>query len=69
MFRSYEASPYPLNDPNVAILVINSNVKHQLEGSEYSSRRKQCESVAKILGKKSLREATLDELNGSFVKY
>lgn len=62
--RSYEATAFPLNDPDVSILVTNSNVKHHLEGTEYSSRRKQCESVAKILGKKSLREATLEELNG-----
>ena len=62
--KSYESTPYPINDPSVAFLVINSNVKHQLEGSEYSSRRKQCESVAKILNKTSLREASLAELNG-----
>jgi galactokinase len=54
-----------LNDPNLVILVTNTNVKHKLEGSEYSSRRKQCEEVAKVLNKKSLREATLEELEGT----
>lgn len=64
MIRTYEAHPYPLNDPDVTILVINSNVKHHLEGTEYSSRRKQCESVAKLLGKRALRDVTMEDLNG-----
>lgn len=63
LVRSYKAKSYPLNDPNVTILVTNSNVKHSLVGSEYSSRRKQCESVAKALGKANLRDATMSELN------
>lgn len=54
---------YSISDPNVAFLIINSNVKHQLEGSEYSSRRQQCEQVAKFF-KKSFREITLSDLNG-----
>jgi galactokinase len=62
--KTYESTLYPINDPNVEFLVTNSNVKHQLEGSEYSSRRKQCENVANLLNKNSLREATLNELNG-----
>jgi galactokinase len=51
-----------LNDPNVAILVVNSNVKHELEGTEYSERRETCQKVAKILGKASLRDAALEDL-------
>jgi galactokinase len=60
--RSLESTLYPLSNPNLTILVINSNVKHELEGSEYSSRRKQCEEAAKVLGKVSLRDVTLEEL-------
>lgn len=62
--RTYESKEYLLSDPDVSILIINSNVKHSLEGSEYSSRREQCEQVAKALGKKSLRESTLTDLDG-----
>lgn len=62
--KTNESTPYPINDQNLEFVVINSNVKHQLQGSEYSTRRKQCEDVAKLLNKRSLREATLDELNG-----
>ncbi len=59
--KSYESKLYALNDPSLAILVVNSNVKHQLEGSEYSSRRQQCERVAKIMGK-SYRDAKMQDL-------
>lgn len=60
--RSLEATPVPLLDSNLVILITNSNVKHSLTGSEYPTRRKQCEQAAAILGKNSLREATLKEL-------
>ncbi|KAJ7987829.1 hypothetical protein DPEC_G00330580 [Dallia pectoralis] len=60
--RSLEATPVPLSDPGLVILICNSNVKHSLTGSEYPSRRKQCEEAAAILGKASLRDATLKDL-------
>jgi galactokinase len=53
-----------LADPNLAILVVNSNVKHELEGTEYSERRDTCKQVAKLLGKPSLRDATIEDLDG-----
>lgn len=63
--RSYESKLFPLNDPDISVLVINSNVKHQLEGSEYSSRRKQCEDVSRVIGKKSLRDVTMQDLENN----
>lgn len=60
--RSLEATPVPLSDSSLVILITNSNVKHSLTGSEYPTRRKQCEQAAAILGKNSLREATMKEL-------
>ena len=60
--RSCKSKEFLLSNPDVAILIINSNVKHQLEGSEYSSRRAQCEQVAEILGK-SLRDSSMTELD------
>ncbi|GFR58012.1 galactokinase-like [Elysia marginata] len=47
----------PLSNDNVVVLVTNSNVKHELTGSEYPTRRKQCQDAAKILGVESLRDA------------
>ncbi|KAG7491701.1 hypothetical protein MATL_G00006880 [Megalops atlanticus] len=60
--RSLEATLVPLADPSLVILITNSNVRHSLTGSEYPSRRRQCEEAAAILGKGSLREATLQDL-------
>jgi galactokinase len=51
-----------MSDPSVAILIVNTNVKHELTGSEYPTRRKQCEAAAKALGVPSLRDATADAL-------
>ncbi|KAM6896930.1 galactokinase [Xenentodon cancila] len=57
--RSLETSPIPLSDPDLVILITNSNVKHSLGNSEYPLRRQQCEEAASILGKGSLRDATI----------
>lgn len=54
----------PLADPRLVILITNSNVKHHLNGSEYPTRRRQCEEAASILGKDSLRDATMKDLEG-----
>lgn len=45
------------------ILIINSNIKHQLVGSEYNDRREQCESAARKMGIKALRDGNLQMLN------
>ncbi len=60
--RSRQTTLVPMNDPSVALLVINTNVKHELSGGEYAERRTQCETAAKVLGIPSLRDATLDTL-------
>ncbi|XP_042310529.1 galactokinase [Sceloporus undulatus] len=60
--RSLETCLVPLADPNVLVLITNSNVRHTLTGSEYPTRRHQCEEAAKVLGKPSLREATMTDL-------
>ena len=56
----------PWTDSNVAVLVIDSNVRHILTGSEYPTRRRQCEEAAKGLGKVSLREASMADLEGKY---
>ena len=60
-----------LSDPGVVFVIANTNVKHELTGSEYSTRRKQCEEAAKLMGKKSLRDLTAEELMGmlGFVRF
>lgn len=62
--RSLETSLVPLSEPKLAVLITNSNVRHSLGSSEYPLRRRQCEEVARALGKESLREVRLEELEG-----
>jgi len=63
--RSRKPELVPMADPSIAILIINTNVKHELTGSEYPTRRKQCETAAKILGVPSLRDADAGLLEGA----
>ncbi len=60
--RSETAELVSLDDPGVAVLVINSNVKHELTGSEYPERRAACEEAARRLGVDALRDVTPSEL-------
>ncbi|MES1180884.1 MAG: galactokinase [Verrucomicrobiota bacterium] len=56
--RSRQTELVPMNDPSVALLIVNTNVKHELGSGEYAKRRAECEAAAKILGVGSLRDAT-----------
>ena len=60
--RTRKTELVPMDDPSVALLVINTNVKHELSGGEYAERRAQCEEAARSLGVKSLRDATAEQL-------
>jgi galactokinase len=60
--RSQGIAQIPLTDPGITVLIINSNVKHELSGGEYAERRGQCETAAKALGIGSLRDATPQQL-------
>ena len=60
--RTRKTELVPMDDPSVALLIINTNVKHELSGGEYAQRRAECEAAAKILGVPFLRDATADKL-------
>ncbi|XP_052543892.1 galactokinase isoform X3 [Tympanuchus pallidicinctus] len=62
--RSLDAVPVPLRDANLAVLITNSNVRHTLTGSEYPARRRQCQEAAAALGRTTLRDVTMAELEG-----
>jgi galactokinase len=66
--RSRKPELVPMTDPSVAVLIINTNVKHELTGSEYPTRRRQCEAAAKLLGVASLRDAGADRLEQAQAK-
>ena len=63
--RSKEPKMIPMDDPSVSVLIVNSNVKHKLTGSEYPDRRRQCEKAAQLLGVPMLRDATLPQLESA----
>jgi galactokinase len=63
--RSQQIEHIPLSDPNVTVLIVNTNVKHKLSGGEYAERRSQCESAAGKLGVASLRDASLEQLEST----
>jgi galactokinase len=60
--RSNEPLWLALDDPGVAVLVINTNVRHQLSKGEYALRRKACEEAARAMKVLSLREANMELL-------
>jgi galactokinase len=60
--RSLVPKWLPLADPLVSVLVINTNVKHELSSSAYAERRRHCELAAQAMGVPSLREATTEKL-------
>jgi galactokinase len=58
-------------DPSeLRVVIINSMVKHELTGSEYADRRKQCEEGVRVLQKhhagiRALRDVSLNQLQGA----
>jgi galactokinase len=60
--RSRQVEHIPLSDPNVSVLITNTNVRHELSGGEYAERRGQCESACRKLNVSSLRDVSLPQL-------
>lgn len=60
--RSLQFEHIPFHDPTITVLIINTNVKRQLCGSEYAERRAQCVSAARQLGVASLRDVRFPQL-------
>jgi len=63
--RTRKTELVPMSDPAVSLLVINTNVKHELGSGEYAKRRAECEAAAKALGVASLRDATGEQLDAA----
>ena len=53
------------NHDQLALVVINSHVRHELSEGEYAIRRQRCESVSKTLGLETLRDLTWSMLEQS----
>lgn len=58
--RSLETQPTPV-PKDVAVIIVNSNVPHDLVTGEYNTRRQQCEKAAAFFGVKALRDVSVAE--------
>ena len=58
--RSLETQPTPV-PKDVAVIIVNSNVPHDLVTGEYNTRRCQCEKAAEFFGVKALRDVSVEE--------
>jgi len=62
--RSCESRAIPLWDAREAtLLIVDTQVRHDLTSGEYANRRTACEAAAKAMGVTSLRDTTLSDLN------
>ena len=60
--RTIESKAYRIDLKGYELLLINTNVKHNLSDSAYNNRRAVCENVSTLLNKKALRDITEKEL-------
>lgn len=64
--RSLETFQIPFDTDDIAVLICNSNVRHELSHSEYPTRRKQCQKALELMNLTSYKDATLKHLAGSY---
>ena len=58
--QSFENIPF--TNPEIAVLIINSSVKHELSGGEYAQRRSSCQKAARILEIDSFRDVSMEQV-------
>ncbi|OIQ71942.1 galactokinase [mine drainage metagenome] len=59
--RSHQTHAVPM-PPDVAVMIVHSRVRRGLVGSEYNTRRKQCQAAASHYGVRALRDLSLARL-------
>ena len=60
--RSLKYEYFPFNPVGYKLVLVNSQVKHELVDSPYNKRRESCERVAHTLGVDTLRDANMEML-------
>lgn len=63
--RSLEFKYFPFKPVGYKLVLVNSQVKHELMDSPYNKRRESCERVAKTLGVETLRDADMSMLEAA----
>ena len=56
---------FPSTDPDVSVVIANTNVKHELTGGEYAQRRRECETAHTAFGVPLLRDARMSDLQAA----
>ena len=60
--QSEQCTMVPFDSPDISMLITNSNVKHELTGGEYASRRQDCDSGLAKIGKSSWRNVSMEDV-------
>lgn len=58
----------PFQSKNLAILITNSNVKHELTGGEYAQRRSECDAALAKIGRPSWRDVSMKDWEQAHAK-
>lgn len=60
--RTVTSKPYKIDFKDYDLMLINTNVKHDLAETAYNDRREVCEKVSELLGVVALRDASTSDL-------
>ena len=63
--RNGQTRQIPFDDPDLVLLVADTQVKHEISDGGYAARRAQCESAAVKLEVKALRDADLEKIEAA----
>ncbi len=66
--RDRSTKQVPLDDPNLRVVISNSNVKHELVAGEYTARRHQCESAVAYIKRRSPEINSLRDVKMSLLE-
>ena len=60
--RTLDVEDVDLIDPGMTVMIVNTNVRHDLADGAYADRRAACIEAARRLGVSALRDVTRDEV-------
>lgn len=63
--RRVQAKHIPFDNPDIAVLVVDSRVSRELRSGAYAKRRGQCEEACRILGFDKLRDASEENVEAA----
>jgi galactokinase len=64
--RSREPVLVPFSNPDLTVVIANTNVRHELTDGGYASRRRDTEAGLEVIGKASWREVTMADVEAAW---